>query len=78
MFTEGLNIFSRKAPRQIVGSTLIDSKIREESGCTVISINRKGEQIVNPAPHSKIEDNDEIILIGTPEAEEKFVETFIK
>ena len=76
MFTEGLNIFSRYVPSSLIGKTLIKSHIREQTGCTVISINAHGVQNVIPDPATLLQKHDEIILIGTTEAEAKFLETY--
>ena len=76
MFTEGLNIFSRSVPSSLIGKSLIKSNIREQTGCTVIAINAHGNQNVNPDPAILFQEHDEIILIGTTEAESKFLETY--
>ncbi len=77
MFTEGLNIFSRKVPSMLVSTSLIEGGIREKTECTVIAINRRGKQIVNPDPTIIFQDEDEIIMIGSPESEEKFAEQYL-
>jgi len=76
MFTEGLNIFSRQVPASLFGKSLIKSKIRAKSGCTVIAITSQGKQNVSPDPTTQLRKGDEIILIGTTEAEENFLEIF--
>jgi K+/H+ antiporter YhaU regulatory subunit KhtT len=76
MFTEGLNIFSRPVPPSLIGRSLVDSRIREQTGCTVIAINTHGSQNVSPSPASRLEKFDEIILIGTTEAEARFLEIY--
>ncbi len=78
MFTEGLNIFSRTVPVKLIGKSLIESKVREQSGCTVIAISTKGQQNVSPDPATRLQQHDEIILIGTTEAEAKFLEIYHK
>lgn len=76
MFTEGLDIFSRPVPSIMIGTPLVQSRIREVTGCNVIAINRKGEQIVSPDPETMLQGLDELILVGTTEAEAKFLETY--
>ncbi len=78
MFTEGLNIFSRSVPSSLIGKSLIESHIREQTGCTVIAINAHGNQQVSPDPATLLQKHDEIILIGTTEAEAKFLENYCK
>ena len=38
MVTEGLDIFSQKTPKSLVGEKLKDSKIREKTGCSIVAI----------------------------------------
>ncbi len=73
MVSEGLNIFRVKTHPSLAGSTLIKSKIREDTGCTVIAV-RRGEQMrLNPEPDLRLTASDELILIGTGEAEKQFI-----
>ncbi len=78
MFTEGLNIFRSPVPSSLAGKSLIKSKIRELSGCTIIAIKSGQEQEVSPDPASKLLKGDEIILIGTTENEAKFLQLYGK
>ena len=76
MFTEGLNIFSRPTPSSLVGKNLVESKIREKSGCSVIAMKSAGNLTVGPDPLMPLDGKDDLILIGTTEAEQKFLELF--
>ncbi len=76
MFTEGLNIFSRPVPPSLVGRSLVESRIREQSGCTVISVTAHGSQDVSPEPTTRLQKFDELVLIGTTEAEARFLELY--
>lgn len=76
MFTEGLNIFSIPVPRKIVDKTLIESKIRPLTGCSVVAIKSNGELAVGPDPALPLRKGDELILIGTTDSELKFAELF--
>ncbi|GAB6190356.1 potassium channel family protein [Desulfocastanea catecholica] len=76
MFTEGLNIFTRPTPISLVGKNLVESNIRKKSGCSVIAIKSAGHLIVGPDPFLPLNGKDDLILIGTTEAEQKFLELF--
>lgn len=76
MFTEGLNIFIRPMPPSLVGKNLVESKIREKTGCSVIAMKASGNLIVGPDPFIPMKGMDDLILIGTTEAEQKFLERF--
>jgi Trk K+ transport system NAD-binding subunit len=76
MFEEGLNIFRATVNASLAGKSLIENQIRKETGCSVIAINTKGELKINPDPSILLGKNDEMILIGTAEAEKCFFENY--
>jgi Trk K+ transport system NAD-binding subunit len=76
MFTEGLNIFTRPTPVSLIGKNLVESNIREKSGCSVIAMKSAGHLIVGPDPFIPLNGKDDLILIGTTEAEQRFLELF--
>ncbi|MEX1018091.1 MAG: NAD-binding protein [Litorilinea sp.] len=78
MVAEGLDIFEVKTPHSLVGKNLIDADIRRTSGCTVVAISRKGETIVNPDPRLPLLREDELILIGSVDAENRFLDLYAK
>ncbi|MGB4296054.1 MAG: NAD-binding protein, partial [Smithellaceae bacterium] len=73
LLTEGLNIFHLKAPDSLVGKVLLESGIRERTGCTVIAISRDGKMSINPEAKTVIKEDDELVLIGTFDAEKSFL-----
>lgn len=73
MVSEGLNIFRVTTHTSLVGKTLRASKIREETGCTIIAIQRGEQTYLNPDPDLGLAGNDVLILIGTGEAEKLFI-----
>ncbi len=76
MFTEGLNIFSLPMPGCLRGKNLIESSIRETTGCSVIAIKSEAGLIVGPDPSIPLKAGDELILIGSTESEQSFLELF--
>ena len=72
MLTEGLNIFRHKVHLHLVGKTLIDSGIRENTGCSVIAVRRQERMLINPDPNEPLQTDDEMIMIGTAESEKTF------
>ena len=76
MFEEGLNIFRAAVHSTLVGTSLAENQIRKQTGCSVIAINTRGELKINPDPSIPLEENDELILIGTAEAEKRFFESY--
>ncbi len=76
MFEEGLNIFRATVNASLAGKSLIENYIRKQTGCSVIAISTNGELDINPAPSMPLGKNDEMILIGTAEAEKRFFEIY--
>lgn len=72
MLVEGLSIFRASAQHSLAGKSLSENKIREETGCSVVAITREGTLNLNPDPFSPLVLDDELILIGTAEAEKHF------
>lgn len=73
MLAEGLNVFRVKVPKSLVGKTLIESKIREVTECSVVAIKMDDVMAVNPDPQAPLHENAELILIGDYEGEKKFL-----
>jgi voltage-gated potassium channel len=73
---EGLSVFRVPVHEALAGKSLTENRIRELTGCSVASISRGGELILNPSPKMPLEEHDELILIGTAEAEKRFREKF--
>jgi Trk K+ transport system NAD-binding subunit len=72
MLAEGLNVFKSGVPDSLTEKTLAENQIRRKTGCNVIAI-RSGDSFnVNPDPTVKLKKNEELILIGTAEAEKEF------
>jgi len=76
LLAEGLNFFHLQAPRSLVGKTLAESGIREKTGCTAVAIKHQGNTSINPEPSIRIDKDDELILIGTYDAESSFLSNF--
>jgi len=76
LLAEGLNFFHLQAPRSLIGKTLLQSGIREKTGCTVIAVQHKDRISVNPEPNLLISRDDEIILVGTYDTERSFLNEY--
>lgn len=73
VLTEGLNVFNHLINKKLAGKTLNQTKIREQTGCTVIAVNCEDESMeINPDPKAKLELGREIVLIGSFESEHTF------
>jgi Trk K+ transport system NAD-binding subunit len=72
MLTEGLHIFKTSVPDSLTGKTLAETQIRRKTGCNVIAIRFGDSFNISPDPTVKLKKNEELILIGTAEAEREF------
>jgi K+/H+ antiporter YhaU regulatory subunit KhtT len=59
-----------------VGKALAENQIRKQTGCSVIAISTQGELNINPDPSIPLGENDEMIMIGTADAEKRFIENY--
>lgn len=78
LLAEGVNVFPVQVPASLAGRTLGDCAIRAETGCTVIAVELAGKRIINPSRETLLPEEGELILIGTLEAEERFVRRFVR
>ena len=76
MLAEGLDIFRFPVPPSLVGRTLAESRIREETGCNVVALEVDGAVTVSPVATDRLPPGAELILIGTPATERRFQERF--
>jgi voltage-gated potassium channel len=76
MFEEGLNVFRAPVHPSLVGKSLTENQLRKQTGCSVIAINIQDKLNINPDPSIPIEENGEMILIGTADAERRFRENY--
>jgi voltage-gated potassium channel len=78
LMAEGLNIFTAPVPPDMAGKTIADSEVRSRTGCNIIAVESQGRREINPAPDFCLPDGGDLILIGSLEAEEKFLATFVQ
>lgn len=78
MVAEGLNVFRMPMPRALVDAKLADSRVRELTGCSVIALQRNGKMNMDIRPDTILEEGDGLVLIGTVEAENLFLQEFCR
>ncbi len=78
MVAEGLYLFEMRVPADLMGRTIAESSIRERTDCSVVAIRTdRGIEVV-PNPSAALPADADIVLIGTAEAEERFLEIYGK
>jgi len=76
MVAEGLEIFEVQIPPLLAGRTLAESDIRSKTGCTVVALHLDQQPRLLLDPHEPLPSTGRLILIGTPDAEERFLKLY--
>ncbi len=74
MVAEGLDLFRVRVPPALAGKTIAESEVRAQTGCTVVGISTAQGMEVVPGPGAQLPDEADVLLIGTADAEERFLE----
>ena len=72
--SEGLNLFKFGVPAGLAGRGL--ASLCATTGCNVVAMLRGGEVHVSPDPDAPLPEGADLVLIGTSDAERRFVESF--
>jgi Trk K+ transport system NAD-binding subunit len=76
LLAEGVYVFPFRVPESLAGRTIGDSAIRAKTGCTIIAVEVDGKRSINPPPDTTLPAGAEMVLVGTLDAEEKFLAQF--
>lgn len=78
MVAEGLDVFEVEMPSSLAGRTIAGAQLRTHTGCTVVGL-RQGEEVnLNPDPYAPLPEDADMILIGTVEAEKRFLKRYVR
>ncbi|NLF72599.1 MAG: hypothetical protein GX575_26490 [Candidatus Anammoximicrobium sp.] len=69
-------MFRIPLPAALVGRTLADSGVREETGCNVVAVVQGGQFNVNPEALQPLPAEAELVVIGDLESETRFFGKF--
>jgi CPA2 family monovalent cation:H+ antiporter-2 len=61
-----LTTFTVATASPAAGKMISELRLRTVSGASVVGIERKGENIVNPGPDEEIQPEDRLLLLGSP------------
>jgi voltage-gated potassium channel len=76
LLAEGLRLFPSPVPPSLTGRTLGESMLRTKTGCTVISVEAGGRRELNPGVDFVLPEGGEMYMVGTLEAEDRYLEIF--
>ena len=66
----------RKRVPELADRTIAEANIRDETGCTVVAIGRDDGMYTDIGPESRIEQGDELVIVGTDEGIRTFERVF--
>ncbi len=76
VIAEGLHLAETRVPDTLNGLTLDQAAIPSQTGCNVVALRSGTGMTINPDPSTLLRRGDEIILIGTPESEQRFMKLY--
>ncbi|MBE7493506.1 MAG: NAD-binding protein [Verrucomicrobiaceae bacterium] len=76
LLAEGVNVFPAEIPPSMGGRTLAELQVRSETGCSIIAVESGGQRVVNPPAGHRLPVQGRIFLVGTIQAEERFLRRF--
>ena len=76
LVAEGLHVFRVATPASLAGRCLAESGIRAGTGCTVVAVGTADHFDPNPDALEPLAAGGELVLVGDPEAEARFIERF--
>ena len=78
LLTEGLSALEVTIPPSLAGRTIAESDIRHLTGCNVVALEAGDEMTVNPPPGTRLPLGARMFLVGTADAEERFLQRFMQ
>jgi len=76
--SEGLNLFKLTVPAELVGRPLAETGLREDTGCSVVALMGAEGLRIGPPAHEPLPADADLVLIGTREAEQRFLQRFAR
>ena len=76
MISEGLNVFRVPLSPKLEGKKLTEIKLRESTGCSVVAVKRGEDIDINPDPTVPLKQGEELVLIGSADAEKLYNELY--
>ncbi len=76
MMVEGLFAKRVPVPPGLRGRTLVEAQVRARSGCSVVALEHQDKLTVNPPPTLPLPEDGRLVLIVTPETEQRFHKAF--
>lgn len=72
---EGFSLGKTKAPKELIGKTLRETRVRQHYGITVVSVKRRGEEFTYATQETVLNKGDVIVVAGRTDDVERFSES---
>jgi Trk K+ transport system NAD-binding subunit len=76
VIAEGLHLAKTEVPEALAGKTLEQAEIAKQTGCNVVALRSNSVLTINPESATVLTRGAEVILIGTPQSEQRFMELY--
>jgi Trk K+ transport system NAD-binding subunit len=76
LLAEGLEVFTVPVPAPLVGKSIVECGLREDTGCNVFAVRKPGAGAMHPDIAAPLESGTELILIGDRNDEKKFFDKY--
>lgn len=76
MMTEGLDIFEVDVPKSMAGKTVTECNVHQKTGCTVVALHVVDQKEVMLDSRLPLPAEGRLIMMGSPEAEQKFLKMY--
>ncbi len=76
MLAEGLDLFKLPVPSRLAGRSVAEAEVRERSGVSIVAVVQDDQIEVNSDPTEPLPADAEILVIGSDEAEARFLDLF--
>ncbi len=78
MLTEEMGLFRVRTPNTLTNKALQSSRIRQDSGCSVVAVKSSFGTELNPRHDYVLPSDSELILFGSSDGEEAFLKQFVR
>ena len=76
MIAEGLSFFRLPVPRSLAGRSVGEATTFAGEGWTLVAVQEEGRTTIQPRPDTKLTEGMRMIVIGSEEAEERFLQRY--
>jgi voltage-gated potassium channel len=76
LLAEGLEVFTVRVPAPLVGKSIVECRLREDTGCNVFAVRTAGGGAMHPDIMAPLDPSTELILIADRDDEKRFFQQY--